>query len=83
MISAQEIKHEWITPVDENARLRPECEVRQVETEPWATGYVLIGVLDHGIPIYLAKNDKYFGTWLFCRVRNTEVQPHRFYVEKV
>ena len=74
-IIVEEVIPEWITPTDEHAKQRPECEVRDYEGEAWQKGRTLIRVRDGdsmSSKFLTDTNDCAVATWKHCRIRNPE-----------
>jgi hypothetical protein len=65
----EEVVPEWITPTDEDAKQRPECEVRDSDTEHWWTKRILLAVIDGSSPFVTIANSNP-ARWQQCRIRN-------------
>lgn len=69
----EEVLPEWITPTDEHAKQRVECEVRDYECDVWQRR-TLIRVRDNRSYSFVTEtNDSVFAAWKFCRIRNPDL----------
>ena len=62
---------EWITPIDDEAKLRPVCEVRNVDEDWNVNNYILLAYYDG---FYVVYNDQDITTWDECRVEKSEIE---------
>jgi len=60
---------EWITPTDEDAKQRPECEVRDHTHHNWESFHKLIAVRDGSHPFITVSNSNVLTRFCYCRVR--------------
>jgi hypothetical protein len=69
----EEVIPEWITPTDEHALLRPECEVRDKDDEVWRKR-TLVYVRPYSAHFkYITDTDGAATPWQQCRIRNPEL----------
>jgi hypothetical protein len=66
---------EWITPTDEHALKRPECEVRDYDCDKWLKGRTLICVRPGEYPFKFVTDADSMAvcSWKQCRIRNPEL----------
>jgi hypothetical protein len=69
----EEVIPEWITPTDEHAKQRPECEVRDGEANEW-NPFMLVRVNRSSRP-FVCECDNMISSWKCCRIRNPELTP--------
>jgi hypothetical protein len=70
----EEVIPEWITPTDEHAKARPECEVRDSDKGEWVERTLVSVQLCRGFYTFATVNDKGdVCTWKQCRIRNPEL----------
>jgi len=67
----EEVIPEWITPTDEHAKQRPECEVRNFDGSTW-NPCVLLRVNSHNYP-FICESFNCVSHWKQCRIRNPEL----------
>jgi hypothetical protein len=67
----EEVIPEWITPTDEHAKLRPECEVRNLDSSRW-NPVMLVRVNRSSRP-FVCECDNIVSHWEQCRIRNPEL----------
>jgi len=69
----EEVIPEWITPTDEHAKQRPECEVRCSDSEVWRKRTLVYVRSYSAIAKYLTDTKEHgYCTWPQCRIRNPE-----------
>jgi hypothetical protein len=69
----EEVVPEWITPTDEHAKQRPECEVRDNDDHEWKERtLVYVRPHKHAYPFVTDTAGHGECCWKQCRIRNPE-----------
>ena len=58
---------EWVTPTDEDAKMRPEVKVRDYDNQPWET-WKLVAVVDGYMP-FVTNHKGLSAQWRQCRMK--------------
>jgi len=69
----EEVVPEWITPTDEDAKQRPECEVRDCDNHEWKKRKLIyVRPYAHSYPFVTDFQGQGECCWSQCRIRNPD-----------